>query len=292
MRNSEEFVCTLYLLRGSPQDILLSFDVTSLFTRVPLREAIILLNRRLDEGNVNFFRRVLTSSFFCLKWQFYEQSEGVATGLPLSPVIANFCMEAFEEEALKMAAHIPVCWFRYVADILMICPHGCEKLNDFNFIHTNTQFTMETERHGHMAFLDIDVYRRHDGSLGHRVYRKPTDADLYLSATCHHHPANKQAVLSILAHRVKAICYPSSQLQELKFLRQTFPNKGYSERRIHEALNSRTGASPQRNEVPASLAFLLFVGATFSGISRALSEQQDGWSPTKEAVRLSSTRYG
>jgi hypothetical protein len=58
-------------------------------------------------------------------------------------------------------------------------------------------FTMEEAMDGHIPFLDIDAYRRPDSSLRHRVYRKRTNTNLYLKATCHHgHPANKQAVLS------------------------------------------------------------------------------------------------
>jgi hypothetical protein len=58
--------------------------------------------------------------------------------------------------------------------------------------HTNVQFDMETERDGHSAILVIDIYRRPDNFLGHRVYRKLTHTNLYLSATCHHYPADKQ----------------------------------------------------------------------------------------------------
>ena len=32
---------------------------------------------------------------------------------------------------------------------------------------------MEIEE-GHLPFLDIDIYRKKDGSLGHKVYQKPT----------------------------------------------------------------------------------------------------------------------
>ncbi|KAJ8940458.1 hypothetical protein NQ318_007159 [Aromia moschata] len=49
-----------------------------------------------------------TSSYFCLSttyflWNgdFYEQKNGAAVGSPLSPVIANLFMEAFEEEAIR-----------------------------------------------------------------------------------------------------------------------------------------------------------------------------------------------
>jgi hypothetical protein len=39
-----------------------------------------------------------------------------------------------------------------------------------------------------------------------RVYRKPILTNLYLKARSHYHPANKQAVLSPVVHKTKAIC--------------------------------------------------------------------------------------
>jgi hypothetical protein len=86
------------------------------------------------------------------------------------PVIANFFMENFEEEALKRATNKPLCLFRCVDDTFVIWPHKWEKLNDYhchhNGIHKNTQFTMETETDGHIPFLDINVYKKPDGVPG------------------------------------------------------------------------------------------------------------------------------
>jgi hypothetical protein len=73
-------------------------------------------------------------------------------------------------------------------------------------IHQSIQFTMETESEGHLPFLDLDIYRRPVGSLGHKVYCKPTHTNLYLSAMSHHHPSNKQVVLSTLIHRTRTLC--------------------------------------------------------------------------------------
>jgi hypothetical protein len=63
-----------------------------------------------------------TSSFFRFNGQFYEQTDGVAMGSPLSPVIADFFMEHFEETVLDGAIHKPLCWFRYVDDTFVIWP--------------------------------------------------------------------------------------------------------------------------------------------------------------------------
>jgi hypothetical protein len=60
---------------------------------------------------LRFLRHVLTTSYFSFNGQFYEQINRMAMGSPLSPVIANFYMEHFEERALKLAppqAHLLV----------------------------------------------------------------------------------------------------------------------------------------------------------------------------------------
>jgi hypothetical protein len=55
-----------------------------------------LLSQHFDEVTLRLFHHILTSSFFSFNGQFYEQTNGVAMGSPLSPVIANYFMEYFE----------------------------------------------------------------------------------------------------------------------------------------------------------------------------------------------------
>jgi hypothetical protein len=65
---------------------------------------------------------------------------------------------------------------------------------------------MEIEENGHLPFLDIDVYRKTTGSLGHKVYRKLTHTNRYLYLLSHHHPTHKHSVLSSPVHRAHALC--------------------------------------------------------------------------------------
>ncbi|XP_021934007.1 uncharacterized protein LOC110836758 isoform X2 [Zootermopsis nevadensis] len=186
VKNSTEFINTIKSLHVGPGDIMVGFDVVSLFTMVPVGEALRLLERHFNGDVFGLFHLVLTSSYFKFGGQFYEQTYGVAMGSPLSPVIANFFMEHFEEMAMDGATFKPLCWFCYVDDTFVIWPHGpgklAEFLNHLNSIHKSIQFTMETEKDGHLPFLDIDIHRKPDGSLGHKVYRKPTHTDLYLNS--------------------------------------------------------------------------------------------------------------
>jgi hypothetical protein len=182
------------------------------------------------------FQHKLTSTYFCFDGQYYEQTDGVAMGSPLSPVTANFYMEDFEKKAIEQATHKPVCWYRYVDDTFVIWPHGQDKLQEFlnhlNGLHKKIQFTMETEKDGHLPFLDINIYKKTDGSLDRKVYRKPTHTNLYLQRNSHHHPANKQSVLTSLVHRAKTLCDQDSPPQELEFLTAVFKMNGYSQQQI------------------------------------------------------------
>jgi hypothetical protein len=123
---------------------------------------------------------------------------------------------------------------------------------------------METESEGQLPFLVLDIYRRPDGSLGHKVYRKPTHTNLYLNAKSHRHPSNKQAVLSTLIHRARPLCDEDSLQAELVFLKDIFKGNGYN------ALNRRPYL-PQPDNEPHSVAFLPFVGTVFNRISRVLA---------------------
>jgi hypothetical protein len=83
VRNYMEFINIIKSLRADPEDILLSFDVVSLFTMVLIVEALCLLSRRYDEDIIKLFRHVLPSSFFRCSGQLYKQTDGLAMGSPL-----------------------------------------------------------------------------------------------------------------------------------------------------------------------------------------------------------------
>jgi len=67
------------------------------------------------------------------------------------------------------------------------------------------QLNMETERDGHLPFLEFDIYGNLDGTLGHKVYWKPTHTKLYLQSRSYHHPTNIQAVFSTLVHTASSL---------------------------------------------------------------------------------------
>jgi hypothetical protein len=109
VKYSFQFVQILESLQVQPDDLMVSFNVVSLFTMVPIADSLELLSHYFEDEVLALFKHVLTSTYFCFDGHFYEQTDGVAMGSPLSPVIVNFFMEDFENKAIEQAAHKPEC---------------------------------------------------------------------------------------------------------------------------------------------------------------------------------------
>ena len=90
---------------------LVSYDVTSLFTNIPLQETIdIAINLIFNHNpNLNITKKELKKLFlfatsqthFLFNGKFYNQIDGVAMGSPLAPVLANIFMGFYESKWLN-----------------------------------------------------------------------------------------------------------------------------------------------------------------------------------------------
>jgi hypothetical protein len=69
---------------------MVSVNVVSLFTKVPIKETMDLLGCHFEEDILGLFCHVLTTSYFTLNGQYYGQMDYVAMGSLLPPVTANF----------------------------------------------------------------------------------------------------------------------------------------------------------------------------------------------------------
>ena len=147
----------------------MSFDVMSLFTRVPTSRAIQVTRGRLmndpslpDKTSLtvddicSLLQLCLEATYLAFEGKVYRQIHGTAMGSPVSVVVANLVMEDVEQEALST-------------------------------FHTPSRFWRR--------------YREEDGS----VYRKATHTDQYLCFHSHHPAAHKQAAVRTLMCRAEAL---------------------------------------------------------------------------------------
>ena len=120
-----------------PNEILVSFDVVSLFTCISTHLAIEVVKERLDfdqslpertnlsiQNIVALLQFVLDNNFFVFQGGHFKQTFGCPTcmGSLVRAILANLVMEHVEEKALSSASNPPKWWFRYIDD-----SHVCVK---------------------------------------------------------------------------------------------------------------------------------------------------------------------
>ena len=230
VHNTKDFIDHIKEVRLRQGESIISYDVTSLFTSVPIQPVLNIIHQRLTTDQdlknrtsmtikhiINLLEFCLNSTSFVFQGQYYQQMEGAAMGSPLSPIVANIFMEQFEKEALETAPHPPSLWKRFVDDTFVILEdkYKDEFFQHLNSLNTNIKFTAETSKaDGSIPFLDTWITPQRDGSLQTKVYRKPTHTHQYLQWDSHHSISNKYSVISSLMHRAKDVCSSKQSLEE------------------------------------------------------------------------------
>ena len=117
--STQDFVEQARHIKLEPGECVSSYDVSALFTSVPIDPALNIIKDLLDKDNTLKERTVmevgdiillefcLKNTYFSFQGHFYEQVEGAAMGSPVSPIVANLYMDYLEQKALSTAPHPP-----------------------------------------------------------------------------------------------------------------------------------------------------------------------------------------
>lgn len=109
-------------------EILVSFDIVSLYPNMPIPEALQIINDWLhscdipdDKADILFrgTKFCMEQNEFQFNNEFYKQTFGANMGNPLSYFVANAFIGSIENN-LKQNNRLPETWMRYVDDIFTI----------------------------------------------------------------------------------------------------------------------------------------------------------------------------
>ena len=217
--STTEFIAKIKDLKVDNEHEMVSFDVSNLFTNVPLEYTIELIlkkvyNKKLIKTKLKreelreLLRMCTKELHFTHDGKTYKQTDGVCMGSPLGPVLANVFMVHLEESiAPKLKSTMPL-WLRYVDDTFTLVKKGKlqEIIRTLNSFHENIKFTHELEENNKIPFLDVLVRKEQDGGIQTGVYRKETNNNIYIHWNSHAPKQWKVGTLSGMIRRAYDIC--------------------------------------------------------------------------------------
>lgn len=230
--NSTDLINKLRCHNNSCQ--LVSFDVNSLFTKVPVQDLLNFLKDKLHlldlpvthDVFIKLLKLCIVDNVFTANGKFYKQQFGMSMGNNLSPILSNIYMEFFESKLMPQICNFNIVWYRYVDDVLCLWPREenlTQFLNNLNSLVPSIKFKVETEVDGKLPFLDLLIVKYND-SFKFKVYRKPTHTDGYIHYFSNHDNSVKKSVFSGMFLRGFRICDPEYLEEEFSHIR-TIANK-------------------------------------------------------------------
>ena len=254
IKKTSDFLESLKNDVKEPFDHMVSFDVVSLFTNVPLDKVLEFIRLKTEENVYNFSLEVgkiceliklcVRDTYFTFNGVHYCQTYGVAMGSSLSPILANLYMEYFETSLLPNI-HIEglkiTYYKRYVDDSFALI--NCKEFNKveellhlMNSQEESIKFTLENSENMEMPFLDLHV-----SFLGSefktKVHRKSTHSNSYIHFFSNHSFQVKNGVLVGLFLRALRYCEPEFLDDEIKFIFESFGKLGYPLHFLNKALS-------------------------------------------------------
>ena len=217
LQSTENFIDAIKTVQIPDDYKLVSFDVKSLFTSIPLQLALQCTETAIQQSTVtlplptddimDLLNLCLTSTYFQYNGKHYKQLHGTAMGSPVSVVVAEIVMQNIEERALATCRQTIPLWLRYVDDTFTAVHK--DEIDDFhkhlNEQHADIQFTTEIEEDEKLPFLDCLV--SHDNNELHTtVYRKPTHTDRLLDESSYNPTSHKATTIKTLTRRAQLVC--------------------------------------------------------------------------------------
>nr|VZI18549.1 unnamed protein product [Spirometra erinaceieuropaei] len=215
VNSASKFLADIRVKTIQPDQIMVSFDVVSLFTSIPPDLARDVLRKRLEEKynettgplKIQHLMQLFTfcqRTFFTFDGRTYEQIKGTPMGSPISSLVAELVLQELEKVAFSH--YKPAFWRRYVDDTFVIIEK--DKLSGFqdllNSIFTDIQFTREDEEDEKLPYLDVLVTRTLDGELSTTVYRKATNTTQVLNYHSNHPLVHKRGCVRALFDRLRS----------------------------------------------------------------------------------------
>ena len=228
-----------------PKDsYMVSFDVVSLFTNVPVNETIDYILNIIPRDQLPLPKNVLktllqlacSNILFSFQNKLFTQIDGMCMGSNLGPTMSAFALDMLESKFNNQ----PIFYQRYVDDIFAIFTSRADAeqfLIHINSFHPNLKFTIEHPQNDQLVFLDTSI-QLINGKVSTSWHIKKTNTGVYLPKIASSPTHYKTAAIRALIYRAYRL---SSSIENFhksyKVITSIFINNGFHFKFIEKIKN-------------------------------------------------------
>jgi hypothetical protein len=247
----------LYENRSVPvPGFLVALDVNHMYTEIPLDEAFVAVMDALSQSGISSvngiklpplarLRHLLRACLYRNNFMFasiqFVQTRGVPMGSRFSPEVADIVGFNLERRIFAMYDNA-IHWSRFRDDCFLLFQGDRGNLDTFlticNSAHETLKFKWEISDK-EIAFLDTQMYKRPDSTLGAKLYRKPAYRFQYLHRNSCHPSSVFGSFIKGELSRVASICSDRADFYSAaKVFRYMAVKRGYDPEVVTAAIVS------------------------------------------------------
>ena len=289
--------------------LMVSLDIESLFTNVPVSETIdIILGKLFPQDSFTYhgfsrddfstlLKLAVEDSYFSFDNNLYRQIDGMSMGSPLGPLFANIFLAHYESDWILNSPIKPIFYRRYVDDTLWLLPPDSDiqsLMNYMNSRHANMRFTYEVESNNCIHFIGLTITHHSAVDNTHRyltcVYRKPTSTSLFMNFNSFVPLIYRLSVFKCLVYRALRLCSTWNLFHlEINCLRSMLLRNGYPswlldrfiKFSVSNFLNPNVKFGPHKDRLYIGLPFL---GKSTDGLRKSIKEICKQFIPHKDII--------
>jgi len=250
LKDTTDFINFIEKTKVSQNTILVSMDVTSLYTNIPQEEGI---NAYEKFHNYNppipshYLKDMLGLILKENSFQFMEnnflQTFGTAMGTKTAVAFANIFMTKIKTEIISKSITKPREWKSYIDNIFSLWDNDKQEITLFIEQANNFQikFTAEISEN-ETTFLDTVIFKgerfRNESILDIRTHYKPTETFQYTHFTCSRPPSVKTGFIKGEALRLlRANSSKTTFENSISNFKSRLAARRYDEKMIHTTLS-------------------------------------------------------
>lgn len=229
-------------------DVMVSFDVVSMYESIPIENVLASLTSRkemitnLTTIPWNTFKMIIRlcaqeANYFTWNGKFYKQKHGLIIGGPVSALLADLVVTDILDMSITELGFEPTLTKKYVDDLIVCLTR--EEIESFynilNNIDKKIKFTMETEEKQQLPYLDMVLHRKNNRILT-SFYNKPTSKNRILNYNSAHPRGQKAGIAYGTINRMLRITSDCFVEHTKKEIYRILTMNGYPKQLINKSI--------------------------------------------------------